>query len=321
MRAEVLEYAGNLFASRQLRTKKIFFTLTKSSLPAKTLRGAQHLQDQISFRCVERSYVFERELEDPKQDALVAAGDVAALEKPSDDTQYGKMRFCKVRYPSVLSSVDQMNANSGTHWSQMFGSFSTMLELLFKKRNLKGAQWLRIVPQTKARQNETDGAWPRREAQTFCDFEVQLNSQKQIISETDWIQKKKKLEEKYANQLSFGDMDFKAREKNPPPVVFCVVGMKTLQFTAGGEHMPILASCCTLTQSGVADKHKSPQYFVDTPAAAEEFIPHLKKFCVMRKMDIHSKKSIKEMVDMDMVGDVQVKLAENERGLLKELIM
>ena len=50
-------------------------------------------------------------------------------------------------------------------------------------------------------------------------------------------------------------------------------------------------------------------------------MPHMKKFVCMRKMDIHSKKPIKEMVDMDVMGDVQMKLVDHEKGLLKELIM
>jgi len=109
-------------------------------------------KNAISYKAVKRHYVFEREIGHP----------------------HGDLQFCKVTYDGSCANVSQDVGPDVVSYTDVFGTQSSFLEMLFKKRSIKGPMWLRI-------KNPYSG----HEMLSHCLFEAHVRSHKDIFSAID----------------------------------------------------------------------------------------------------------------------------------------
>ncbi|CAD7939831.1 unnamed protein product [Amoebophrya sp. A25] len=140
----------------------------------------------VQWKAVKRKYVFEKPIPHP----------------------HGELQFCKVSFDGSSGTILEAG---GQHYSDIFGAQTSFLEMLFKKRSLKGPMWLRVR-----------NPKPGMEDVSLCPLEAHVYSHKDLFSQSDMVKKR-----------------ITPLTKMPsvsPPMTLAMIGVKTRQRKRGGEH-------------------------------------------------------------------------------------
>lgn len=206
------------------------------------------------------------------------------LEKNIAPKRHGELAFCKVVYDGAIGQNMLDDAKSGQHYSHVFGTGTSFLELLVKKRNIKGPGWLYIK-----------GCYQGMEAVTNCAYEAHVANHKGIWSR-EATQKRN---------------DAWKEPTDVPRMSVAVIQVKTKQTKAGAEHMPVFL--------GVS--HLPNGFDVNAPGGAELYAPgntanEVSHYAVVRPLEGKAK------VDLSQTNhaECEVECVESERLMLEKFI-
>jgi len=134
----------------------------------------------ISYKPVRRHYVFEREIgnviDENTDKNLIGNNSKGAIGERTHI--HGELQFCKIEYDGSYSAVSQDVHPDCETYTDIFGTQTSFLEMLFKKRSMKGPMWLRI-------KNPYSG----NDILSTCVFEAHLRSHKDLFSPSDIAKK------------------------------------------------------------------------------------------------------------------------------------
>ncbi|CAD7959821.1 unnamed protein product [Amoebophrya sp. A120] len=235
-------------------------------------RNADAALAQVTWKAVKRKYVFEREIPHP----------------------HGELQWCKVTFDGSCSQIHDVG---GTHYSDIFGTQTSFLEMLFKKRSLKGPQWIRVT-----------NAQRGNESLSYCRFEAHIPSHKceYLMSSYDLFMKKKTPVTKMPS-IS-------------PPITVAILGVKTQQKTKGGQHE------LTYLSLGCPQGHG---FQVDSPAPCNEYQDTFYRWGILRAIELPpTAKPNQKVVDyvsalrqpLPGIQNYEMQVANSEKQMLLDFL-